>query len=93
MLGQVNRSLGLSKSVKTSFLAEFLGNSGHFLILKSLSDIALDGLQSYFGNPVEYLLIIAMCIQAAYLSRANASRVFGNLIGVSIYTLVDLQKC
>ncbi|QKD82706.1 adenylate/guanylate cyclase domain-containing protein [Thermoleptolyngbya sichuanensis A183] len=90
ILGQLNRSLGLSKSGMTDFLAEFLGNSGHFLILKSLSDITLDGWQSYFSSPAEYLLIFAMCIQTAYLSRANASRIFGNLIGVSIYTLVDL---
>ena len=79
-----------TKLFLTSFVAEFLGNSGHFLVLKSLSDLTIYGWQNYFTDPTEYLLIGAMLIQAAYLSREQASRLFGNLIGVSIYTLVDL---
>ncbi len=78
-----------SKPFLADFLAEFSGNSGHFLILKSLSDITVSGWQVFFADPTEYLLIGAMLVQAAYLSRAHASRLFGNLIGVSIYTLID----
>ena len=74
----------------TSLVAEFLGNSGHFLILKSLSDLTIAGWKNYFTDPTEYLLIGAMLTQAIYLSREQASRLFGNLIGVSIYTLIDL---
>ncbi|MGA1357849.1 MAG: hypothetical protein ACO35Q_14395, partial [Prochlorothrix sp.] len=75
---------------RTMFLSEFLGNSGHFLILKSLSDIALYGWLSYFTDPIEYVLILAMVIQTLYLARPRSSRFFGNLMGVSLYTLVDL---
>ncbi len=79
-----------AKPFWADFLSEFFGNSGHFLILKSLSDITFYGWRAYFSNPTEYLLIAAMLIQTAYLSRPYASRLFGNLIGVSIYTLIDL---
>lgn len=72
------------------FLSEFLGNSGHFLILKSLADLALYGWLNYFSDPTEYLLIVAMGVQTAYLAHPQASRLWGNMIGVSLYTLVDL---
>ena len=73
----------------TAFLSEFLGNSGHFLILKSLADIAIYGLINYLTDPTEYLLVGAMLIQTLYLSRSAPSRLLGNLIGVSLYTLID----
>jgi class 3 adenylate cyclase len=75
----------------SAFVGEFLGNSGHFLVLKNLSDIAIYGWQDYLHDPTDYLLIVAMLIQTAYLSRRNAFPLFGNLIGVTLYTLVDLQ--
>ncbi len=74
----------------SAFMGEFLGNSGHFLVLKTLSDIAIYGWQNFFHDPTDYLLIVAMLIQTAYLSRPNAFPLLGNLIGVTIYTLVDL---
>ncbi|WP_354635218.1 adenylate/guanylate cyclase domain-containing protein [Planktothricoides raciborskii] len=74
----------------SAFMGEFLGNSGHFLVLKNLSDIAIYGLQDFLHDPTDYLLIVAMLIQTAYLSRPNAFPLLGNLVGVSIYTLVDL---
>lgn len=89
-LSKFNLTKKLPESFWTDFLAEFLGNSGHFLILKSLSDIILYGWQVYFSDPTEYLLIGAMLVQTAYLSRARADRLYGNLIGVGIYTLIDL---
>jgi adenylate cyclase len=73
-----------------NFISEFLSNSGHFLILKNLSDVTLYGWQKYITDPAEYLLIGAMVIQTFYLSKPGSSRFFGNLIGVSIYTLIDL---
>lgn len=74
----------------SAFIGEFLGNSGHFLVLKNLSDIAIYGWQDFLHDPTDYLLIVAMLIQTAYLSRPNSFPLLGNLIGVTIYTLVDL---
>ncbi|WP_373534909.1 adenylate/guanylate cyclase domain-containing protein [Microcoleus sp.] len=72
------------------FLSEALSNSGHFLILKTLSDIILDGWLNFLTDPTEYLLIVAMLVQTGYLSRSNGHRFWGNLICVSIYTLIDI---
>jgi hypothetical protein len=43
------------------------------------------------GDPAGYLLIAAIVIQSWYLSKPGAHRFWGNLIGVTIYTLVDLS--
>jgi class 3 adenylate cyclase len=74
-----------------SFWSELFGNSGHFLILKSMSDITLNGMGNYLTDATEYLLIGVMLLQSWYLSRPSANRFFGNLIGVSCYTIIDLQ--
>lgn len=74
----------------TTFISEFLSNSGHFLILKNLADVALYGWEKYLTDPTEYLLFGAMVVQTFYLSKPRSSRFFGNLIGVGIYTLIDL---
>lgn len=90
---QIIQEIHLSPPYKerlSAFLEEFLGNSGHFLVLKNLSDIAIYGWQKYLHDPTDYLLIVAMIVQTAYLSRPNASRLWGNLIGVTIYSLIDL---
>jgi len=75
----------------TSFWSELFGNSGHFLILKSMSDITLNGMGNYLSDATEYLLIGVMLLQSWYLSRPSANRFFGNLIGVSCYTIIDFQ--
>ena len=75
----------------TSFWNELFGNSGHFLILKSMSDVTLNGLLYYFTDVTEYLLIGVMLLQAWYLSRPSAHHFWGNLLGVSLYTIIDLQ--
>jgi class 3 adenylate cyclase len=75
----------------TSFWSELFGNSGHFLILKSMSDITLTSIAYYFTDATEYLLIAAMLLQSWYLSKPSAHRFFGNLIGVSVYTIIDIQ--
>lgn len=74
----------------SAFFKELFGNSGHFLILKSLADLIILGGLSFITDPTEYLLIFAMLLQAWYLSRAQANRFWGNLIGATIYTIVDL---
>ncbi len=74
----------------SAFLVEFLGNSGHFLILKILSDLILIGWFRFITDPTEYLLTIAMLVQTWYLSRSQPHRFLGNLICVSIYTIIDV---
>ncbi|WP_353929204.1 adenylate/guanylate cyclase domain-containing protein [Okeanomitos corallinicola TIOX110] len=60
------------------------------MILKNLADVALYGWEQYINDPTEYLLFGAMLVQTFYLSKPGSSRLFGNLIGVGIYTLIDL---
>ncbi|MGK7922283.1 MAG: adenylate/guanylate cyclase domain-containing protein [Trichodesmium sp.] len=73
-----------------NFISELLSNSGHFLILKVVSDIILDGWWDFLIDLTEYLLIAAMIIQTWYLSRQDAHRFWGNIIGVGIYTIIDM---
>ena len=75
------------------FIAELFNNSGHFLIVEISAEIALSSSwYQFFHNPTEYLLIITMLVQTWYLSRSNANRFLGNLIGVSLYTLIDVPE-
>jgi adenylate cyclase len=80
----------LQGSRTSAFLSEVLSNSGHFFILKFLSDLILDGFFKFITDPTEYLLIVAMLIQAWYLSNSKCHRFWGNLICVGIYTLIDV---
>ncbi|MGB3491444.1 MAG: adenylate/guanylate cyclase domain-containing protein [Elainellaceae cyanobacterium] len=82
----------LNETRLTAFLSEFLGNSGHFLILTSLADLVVDGWRGYLTDFTNPFLFLAMMVQTIYLSRSHASRFWGNLIGVSLYTLVDLPQ-
>ncbi len=74
----------------SAFWGELLSNSGYFLILKSLSTIIHKSWIEYLTNPTEYLLIIAMLVQAWVLSRPKSNRFWGNLVGVGLYTAMDL---
>ncbi|MCS6793810.1 MAG: adenylate/guanylate cyclase domain-containing protein [Oscillatoriaceae bacterium SKW80] len=74
----------------SAFLKELFGNSGHFLILKSLADLIVLGWGFFITDPTEYLLLFAMLLQTWYLSRAQANRFWGNIIGATIYTIIDL---
>jgi adenylate cyclase len=80
----------LQGSRTSTFFSEVLSNSGHFLILKSLSDLILACFFKFITDPTEYLLIVAMLVQAWYLSNSKCHRFWGNLICVGIYTLIDL---
>lgn len=72
-----------------AFLSELFSNSGHFLIVKLLTDLSLEGVRDFFSEPADYFLVAAMLVQTWYLSRSNANRFWGNLIGIGIYTLID----
>ena len=74
----------------SSFISELITNSGHFFMLNILSEIAWKGWLEYFTELNHYLIVIAMLIQCWYLSRPQAHRFWGNLIGSIIYTLTDL---
>ena len=80
----------INGTAQSALIRELLTNSGHFWLLKSLADIILTGWSNFFSEPTEYLLLAAMLVQAWYLSRPNTHRFWGNLIGVTIYTLIDL---
>lgn len=79
----------LQETRTSAFVAEFITNSGHFLLLNALSEISLMGWWDYLTYPGHYLIIAAMLIQAAYLSRRTAHHFWGNFIGAAMYTLVD----
>lgn len=80
----------LNESRRSAFLREILTNSGHFLILNSLAEMALMSWQDYLSEPAHYLIIAASCIQAWYLSRPQCHRFWGNFIGAALYTITDL---
>jgi len=73
----------------SAFWGELLSNSGYFLILKSLSTIISKSWIEYLTDPTEYLLIVAMLVQAWVLSRPKSNRFWGNLVGVGLYTVMD----
>ncbi len=79
----------LHGSRASAFLSELLSNSGHFFLLKSLSHLVSHGWLIFITDPTEYLLAGAMLIQTWYLSRPQSHRFWGNLIGVSLYTIID----
>ncbi len=73
-----------------AFSREFVSNSGYFLVLKSLADLSVEGWRYYLTHAPEYLLVFASVLQTGYLSQPRANRFWGNLIGVTLYTLLDL---
>lgn len=74
-----------------AFSREFVSNSGYFLVLKSLADLSVEGWYYCLTHAPEYLLVFASLIQTGYLSLPRANRFWGNLIGVTLYTLLDLK--
>ena len=76
-------------SRRERFLLELLGNSAIFPLANILLEFFEAGGVSYFGKQHFYTMLVAACAQAAYLSRPNARRFAGNLIGPAIYTVVE----
>lgn len=74
----------------SAFCNELFGNSGHFLVLKTLTDLVSLKPHQFLADPTNFLLIFTMLVQASYLARPSANRFWGNLIGASLYTLIDL---
>lgn len=73
-----------------AFWGEWLSNSGHFFILKSLATITIWGWGEFLNDPADYALAISFFVQAWFLSRPQANRWLGNLIGPATYSLVDI---
>lgn len=72
-----------------AFWRELLTQSGHILILKLLADAVSAGLFSVFFDLGDWIFTIGICIQAACLSQFKINSIWGNFIGVGIYTLID----
>lgn len=79
----------LQGSRASAFASELIANSGHFLLLNALSEVSLMGWLDYLTYPGHYIIVVAMLVQASYLSREKAHRFWGNFIGPGMYTLVD----
>jgi class 3 adenylate cyclase len=72
-----------------AFWRELLTQSGHILILKLLTDAVITGPVSILLDIGDWIFTIAIFIQAACLSQLKISPIWGNFIGVGLYTLVD----
>ncbi len=75
-------------------LREFVTNAALFPLFDALRSITADGLVSYVSDPAHYLIFISAAVQAWYLGRMRAirwwQRAVGNVIGVTIYTVLDM---
>jgi adenylate cyclase len=76
-------------SRRERFLLELLGNSAIFPLANILLEFFEAGGPQYFLKQHFYTMLVAACVQAAYLSRTSARRFRGNLIGPAIYTVVE----
>jgi len=72
-----------------AFWRELLTQSGHILILKLLADAVIFGPLSILTDLGDWIFTIGICVQTAYFSRSTSTSVWGNFIGVGIYTLID----
>jgi len=72
-----------------AFWRELLTQSGHILILKLLTDAVITGPISILTDIGDWIFTIGICIQAACLSQLKIDSIWGNFIGVGIYTLID----
>lgn len=77
------------------FLQELFGNSIHFPLVNIVLELLLKGPKEYLLDPDPYLLLAAALIQAWIVSgweHAGRPRpLLGNLIGPSLYTMVELS--
>lgn len=85
----------LTGTPRTRFLLEFFGNSAQFPIANSLLELLLEGPADYLRAPDLHAILLACVVQAWWLSRRQLTerpqRFLGNLIGPSIYTLIEVS--
>jgi len=72
-----------------NFWYEFFTNSGTVLILKLLTDLTVYGAGAVLTDFADWIFLLAMLTQTWLLSQTHVPRFWGNLVGMSIYTLVD----
>lgn len=74
------------------FLLELLQNSGYFAIVNILLESILESPIEYLQEPDLYSIILAVSIQAFFLTKHNAvkNKFFGNLIAPTIYTFFEV---
>ena len=84
----------LSETPISRFLREYFGNSAWFPLANLLLEILLEG-AVYFQRPDVYAILVASLIQAFFLSRWKTTprprRLIGNLIGPTLYTLIEVS--
>lgn len=77
----------------TRFLLEFFGNSAQFPIVNIAFELFVEG-RAYLAGPDAYALVGASVTQAYFLSQRSwttpARRLFGNLIGPTLYSGVEI---
>ncbi len=81
-------------SSASRIFGEFVSTSALFPILDVIRKVSIDGLASYLGEPAHYALFAAAFIQAWFLGTVKLKswkvRFLGNLLGFTIYFIVDL---
>ena len=88
---RLDRSLdtAIEGSGRERFVLELLANSAIFPLANILLELFQAGGVSYFLKEHFYAMVVAAVVQASYLSRVDARRFVGNLIGPGIYTVVE----
>ena len=73
---------------------EFVTNSALFPIFDAIRVMAAEGVGHYLAEPAHYALFVAALVQAWFLGYWRIvpwyQRLVGNLVGPTLYTLVDL---
>ncbi len=94
-MGDTRLEARLTGTSRTRFFLEFFGNSAQFPIANSLLELLLEGPAGFLRAPDLYTILFASVMQAWWLSRRQFAhrprRFLGNLIGPTIYTLVEVS--
>ena len=84
----------INGSFSSRFLLELFRNSGYFAIVNILLEFLMKGSFNYLKEPDMYAIIIAVLVQAYFLSQWSLTesrhRFLGNLIAPAIYTSIEL---
>lgn len=92
------KNLSLNSRIKGSFsnqvLLELFRNSGYFAIVNILLEILLESPIEYLIEPDLYAIVFAVIFQAYWLAKWDSSpnkrKFLGNLIGPTIYSIIEV---
>ncbi len=96
-LREMNSNLSLETrltgSFSTRFWLELFGNTAYFPVANLLLELLIEKPLEYLRTPDPYTLIVGSLLQAYWLTRwqtgPHPRRFWGNLIGPTLYTLVE----